>query len=549
MKLHSVVTRVYADSGLETRLRAIALFYVLIALSFAGILLSLTAFWRAFSVATLSGFAFAAINAGSLALLIRGRFRESASITLFVSYAVVFYVSMTSTIGAPAHYIEVAGAYFCPIIVTAGVYTYARWQTIFMSAGTILDFIVVYAFRSLPAYTAGLAQANPLPPLINNCISPLLIGIALLIIQANYGRVLKEKDDAQVEAGRNYEKLKGILSDVRIGLSVGEDLSSSAGKTVETTNSITDSLLDMSHQVEGLCNSISETRELHVGLTEQKNRIQTQTEDQSSAVEQSSASIEEMLGSIRSISVSAEKKGDLLAALTEKAHEGLERLSEAFASYEAIERSSDSMFEIIGVIEEIAQSTNLLAMNAAIEAAHAGDAGRGFSVVADEIRKLAEEAGENSHAIRTTLENIVGEIKVTTEQSRRSSTALSDLIHRLGEIQAAIHEVILGLGETKTGTDEILHAIAKLTETNATTNGTLETMALLIEKSGDHLEMVRHASSEIIGSIEVINQKAVLISAEARKVEEIGRVNKQNMISLSENIEAQSGVKPDNHFA
>jgi methyl-accepting chemotaxis protein len=539
MALHHFINKTYSDSGSEIRLKAIALFYILIALSLVGVILSITSFFRAFSVATLSGFIFALINGISLVLLAKGRYKQATTITLFVSYAVVFYVSLTSTIGAPAHYMEVAAAYFSPIIVAAGVYTYARWQIVFMSIGTIADFVIVCLLRSFPAYNAGLFSANPITTLINNIMGPLLIGIALLIIQNNYKKVLGEKDKAQATAGENYSKLRDIVSDVQVGLSIGENLVTSSEKTVETTDSISRSLDEMTNHVDSLVAAIGETRELHSGLTNEKLRIQAQTEDRSKAVLLSSASVEEMLGSIRSISDSAEKKGDLLKELVTKAGEGLTNLSDSFSSLETIERSSGNMFDIISVIEEIASRTNLLAMNAAIEAAHAGDAGKGFSVVADEIRKLAEEAGENSHAIRTFLESSVGEIKVTTDYSKKSIASLSDFIRRLDEIQSAIHEIIVGLGETKTGTEEIMRSITTLTDTNAATNNTLDTMARLIEKSVQNIERVKIASMEIIGSIEIINGKSKEISLEAKKVEEIGKINRQNMVTLSRSAESE----------
>jgi Na+-translocating ferredoxin:NAD+ oxidoreductase RNF subunit RnfB len=222
-------------------------------------------------------------------------------------------------------------------------------------------------------------------------------------------------------------------------------------KTIEVLNR------DLGVQVE---RSLDFMKGIH-GLIDNLNE---QIVRQASAIEESSAAIEEMMATINNTALTAQKKQATIEALVTNVEQGRSSMRETIEAVGSISKGVEGVGSTIKVISGIAANTNLLSMNAAIEAAHAGEAGRGFAVVAGEIRRLSETTRENSRNIAHTLTGIVEGIKETTSRSSATDALIGTMAEEINGFANTMTELINSLGELSIGSREITLALVQLRE-------------------------------------------------------------------------------------
>ncbi|HCM28567.1 MAG TPA: hypothetical protein DIC34_18890 [Treponema sp.] len=164
------------------------------------------------------------------------------------------------------------------------------------------------------------------------------------------------------------------------------------------------------------------------------------------------------------VRANSKESTESLKMLRGSALAGGAKLSETGTAVETIRSKVDTIAEFIGIIDGIASQTNLLAMNAAIEAAHAGAAGKGFSVVADEIRKLAENSAEQSKSIAGTIQEIIGIIVAAADSTRETDTAFREIDNRITGLVGHLEKMNAAIGEFERTGKVIADAAAKLKE-------------------------------------------------------------------------------------
>jgi archaellum component FlaC len=224
-------------------------------------------------------------------------------------------------------------------------------------------------------------------------------------------------------------------------------------------------ILNVNRQLE---EHIGHALKLIGGLNTVVNTLSSKVDLQATAVDDSSVVTEKMISSIKATSEVSRKKQEAMKEMIENVARSKQSMKETIQSVQDISQSVDGIASTIKIISGIAANTNLLAMNAAIEAAHAGEAGQGFAVVADEIRRLSESTSANSRSISQTLSGIIGGISVTSKRSTDTDNLIAEMADEIDGFTGTMTNLINTLGELSSGSNEITTSLSALQDLTST---------------------------------------------------------------------------------
>lgn len=308
-------------------------------------------------------------------------------------------------------------------------------------------------------------------------------------------------------------KLNGMVREIKSAVqelgSAGEELlakaeaaSASVEETVHSISGITGKTKEQNSLMTNVCDGIMKTgAEIEI--------LNGRQQEQTVAIKQSSSSMEEMTSNVTAIDASLSTITQKYAELMNVTQNGQKLQNQVVGQINMIAEHSKGLSSANTTIEEIAARTNLLAMNAAIEASHAGESGKGFAVVAGEIRTLAENSSMQSAAINSLLTNIMEAIGAMVQSSGESLKSFNNIGTRINEINGLIQQIHEGMGEQTDGIREMLKAEHVIAQTADSMNEASISMKTTSAGSFSGIETLRSYSDEITKAMETISRQVV----------------------------------------
>jgi len=307
----------------------------------------------------------------------------------------------------------------------------------------------------------------------------------------------------------------------------------------EINNAVSDvnsSVNSMNESIDSENNSIENITRLVSSIVSETNSLNESIKKQDEIISQSSASVETMVKNVIATGDHTKNVTESIRRLVTVSNENRDQLASSTNEIQQVKEASKQLLEINDVIAAVASQTNLLAMNAAIEAAHAGEAGKGFAVVADEIRKLAETTAKQANSSKESISSISAKIDEITASSVGITESFGNTINQIMEVSNIIEGLKVVSEEQENQAQNIISSLKDIDEISRNVRSNAETISGSTDEAFSLCSNITTASSNVSQCLQNCNKAVEILGMSSEKLNDISTDAKSNSKNLMDSI-------------
>ena len=339
---------------------------------------------------------------------------------------------------------------------------------------------------------------------------------------------------------QTFEKIRLLVATVqdqaKMLNQVGEDLSSNMTETASAVNEISSNIVSIKNQTVTQSSSVAETSSTMEQISNGIGNLSSLIKEQTINIGRSSSAIEELIKNISDVSTTLVNNTENIRRLEESSQAGKTALDNITAAIQEVSKESKGLMEISQVIQAIASQTNLLAMNAAIEAAHAGESGKGFAVVADEVRKLAESSSTQTKTITEILKKITDSISIVITISENVVEQFASIEKEIGVVAQQEGNIRTSMEVQAESSKQVHESIGLLQELTQKVQNSSAEMLEGSQRVTDEARSMNSITQEITGGMNEMATGAEQINKAVNSVNELTVENKQSIDALTAEV-------------
>lgn len=354
-----------------------------------------------------------------------------------------------------------------------------------------------------------------------------------VLTRDEFGKLITNFNKYAASSNKFY---RTVFDSINQSTEISENLMHHAEASSSSVHQIAGKISVINSDIGDQATSILETQSTVEEIVSNIKSLSKSIDNHAATVAESASSIEQMVANIRSVTNILEKNSESIIKLEKESKTADKAINDSLSLTDKIAGASDGLLEASNVIQNISSQTNLLAMNAAIEAAHAGEAGKGFAVVADEIRKLAEESSAQGKSISIVLKSLKEQIDSVQKGNAAVHEHFSNVHLMTTKVREQEDTVMNAMHEQSTGSEQVLRAMNELTNiTREIKDGSAE-MLLGSGEIQTRMNKLAELSDAIQNSVRQIDEGANHISESVSSVSDLGVKNKVAMDEVAKNM-------------